>query len=165
MTNVNTNEMTVVVGQGVVKETDKFVVQKTAEGKFVRKAKYESFNSIVAETRADKIWLMNVLEATDEASNGLKDFVGAEIEVQDVITRPYDRINEETGEQEYGVLTYLVTPDRTVYVTSSKSVYFTITRILELFGKPNEADWENIIVRVLSEKSTNGNIIKIKMIG
>jgi hypothetical protein len=82
-----------------------------------------------------------------------------------VITRTYDRINEDTGEQEYGVLTYLLTPTNEAYVTSSKTVYFSITRIMDLFGTPDSPEWENIVVKVMKEKGTYGDIIKIKMVG
>lgn len=62
------------------------------------------------------MWLLNLLEGDEESGNGLKDHVGKIIEVQDVITRKYDRINEDTGEQEYGVLTYLITPEKIAYL-------------------------------------------------
>jgi hypothetical protein len=35
---------------------------------------------------------------------------------------------------------------------------------MELFGTPNDAEWENITIKVLTEKGANGNIIKIKMV-
>lgn len=149
----------------VVKETENYVVTRGEDGKFSRKAKYNEYSSIKAESRADKIWLMNVLEGSDESSNGLKGQVGKTIEVQDIITRPYDRLNEDTGLEEYGVLTYLITPEKEVFVTSSKTVYFTVTRIMDLFGRPDTAEWENIQLKVGKEKGTNGDIIKVKMIG
>src|SRR5690606_1218969 len=132
---------------------------------FVRKAKFNSFSSIKAETREEKTWLLNLMEGDEESGNGLKDHVGKVIEVENVITRTYDRINEDTGETEYGVLTYLLTPEKVAYVTSSKTVYFSITRIMELFGKPGTDDWVNIKVKVGKEKGQNGDIIKIKMVG
>jgi hypothetical protein len=146
-------------------ENDDYVILKGADGKFSRKAKFKDFSSVSAETREEKMWLLNLLEGNEENGNGLKDHVGKQIEVANVITRKYDRINEETGEREFGVLTYLLTPDKIAYVTSSKSVYFSITRIMDLFGKPNEAGWENLLIKVLSEKGQNGNMIKIKMVG
>jgi hypothetical protein len=156
---------TEIVESHVVRENDQFVVVQDAEGKFKRKAKYSLFSSFKAESRADKIFLANLLEGAEESGSGLKEHVGKHIEVQDIITRPYDKINEESGELEYGVLTYLITPDKTAYATSSKSVYFSITRIMELFGKPGDEDWENITVKVLKEKGTNGDMIKIKLVG
>ena len=149
----------------VIRENDKFVVMQNSEGKFVRRAKYHDYSSFTAETREDKLWLLNVLDNDEDTGNGLSSNVGKTIEVQDVITRSYDRINEDNGEQEFGVLTYLITPEREVFVTSSKSVYFTLDRIMDLFGRPDEDDWENIKVKVGSEKMKNGTSIKIKMVG
>lgn len=145
-----------------ISETANHVIVQDAEGKFKRKAKFNAMSTFVAETRADKVWLMNLFEGTEDTGNGLKDHVGKHIEVADVITRPYDKVNEETGVMEYGVLTYLVTKDRIAYVTSSKNVYFSISRMVEEFGV--SAD-EPIIVKVLKEKGANGDMIKIKMVG
>jgi hypothetical protein len=37
--------------------------------------------------------------------------------------------------------------------------------MMELFGKPTDAEWENIIVKVGKVKMTNGDSITIKMVG
>lgn len=158
------NQETEIVAAELVRENDQYQVLKV-DGKFIRKAKYAFYSSIKAESRADKIWLSNLLEGAEETGEGLKSHVGKVIEVADIITRPYDKINEETGATEFGVLTYLITPDKIAYVTSSKSVYFSITRNMELLGKPTDEDWENLMVKVLKEKGTNGDMIKIKIVG
>lgn len=148
----------------IVKENDHFAIHRSAEGKYSRKAKYTEFSSVVSETRADKIWLLNLLEGVEDTAIGLKDAVGEIIEVQDVIIRPYDSINEDTGEFDYGVLTYLITPEKQVYVTSAKAVYFSVKRIMEVFGKPNTPEWENIRIVVTKTKMENGDAINIKMV-
>jgi hypothetical protein len=153
------NELTT----NVQRENENYVIIKDENGKFSRKAKFQSLSTIVAESREDKIWLMNLLEGAEGTGNGLKEHVGKQIQVADIITRPYDKINEETGEMEYGVLTYLLTPDRVAYVTSSKTVYFSTMRMVELFGEPSAA--EPFVVQVGKEKAQNGDLIKIKMIG
>lgn len=150
----------------VVRETDDYVVLKDENGKFVRRAKYNDYSSFTAETRQDKIWLLNLIQGDEEEVGfPLSEHVGKTIEVEDIIIRKYDRINEDTGETEYGVLTYLITPERDVYVTSSKTVHFSILRIMELFGKPTDELWENIKLQVGSERGQNGTIIKVKMVG
>lgn len=149
----------------IQRETDEYIIYKDENGKFVRKAKFDDYSSIVCETREEKLWLLKLLEGDEETGNGLKSHVGKQIEVENVIIRSYDRINENTGQQEYGVLTYLITPDRIAYVTSSKAVYFSIKRIMTLFGKPDSPEWENIIIKVGKEKGSNGDMIKIKMVG
>jgi hypothetical protein len=158
---VNENQSTE-IAETVVRENDQFAVVKV-DGKFKRKAKYSETTTIVAETRADKVWLLNLFEGTDEKSNGLKEHVGKQISVADVITRPYDKINEETGDMEYGVLTYLITADKNAYVTSSKNVYFTITNSIKYFGNPTKE--EPFVIQVLKEKGQNGDMIKIKLVG
>lgn len=163
--NVNTQTGEIVQANQVVSETSSFVVSKTPEGKFVRRAKYEDYSSYQAESREDKLWLLNIIEGDETSGFGLRENIGKKIVVEDIITRRYDSVNEDTGEIEYGVLTYLITPERDAYVTSSKTVYFSINRIMELFGRPDEDGWENITVEVGSEKGANGTIIKIRMVG
>jgi hypothetical protein len=149
----------------LVEETKDFNVYKNAEGKFIRKAKFEDYSSVQPKTREEKIWLMNLIENEDEAGFGMKESVGQEIEVQDIIFRKYDKVDEDTGELVYGVLTYLITPERKAFVTSSKSVYFTVKNIMKMFGRPDDEEWVNIKVKIGKEKMTNGDGIKIKMIG
>jgi hypothetical protein len=160
MTNQNENQL-----MTIENETEDYVILKNEEGKFIRKAKFHDYSSITAETREDKIWLLGLMQGDEETGNGLKDHVGKVIEVANIITRKYDKINEDSGQTEYGVLTYLLTPDRIAYVTSSKNVYFSIMQIMDLFGKPTDELWENIQVKVMKEKATNGDMIKIKMVG
>ena len=168
----NQNEIANVQEQGtelvtgkVVRETAEYVVIQDADGKFKRKAKYNFYSSVKAESREDKIWLANLFEGTEDMGTGLKDHVGKVIEIADIITRPYDKINEETGEEEYGVLTYLITPDKVAYVTSSKSVYFSVNSNMKLFGTPEDESWKNWMIQVIDEKGKNGKIIKIKLVG
>jgi uncharacterized protein YkvS len=149
----------------VKSENEDYVIIQGADGKFSRKAKFKEFNSIKLETRADRIWYMNLLEGGEGTGNGLKEHVGQIIEVQDVITRRYDKINEDTGATEYGVLTYLIAPDKQVFVTSSKTVYFTIMRAFEGFGYPGTPEWENLRLKVGKQKGTNGDIIKVQLVG
>jgi hypothetical protein len=140
------------------------IIQKE-DGKFARKAKYEAFSSVKAETKKEKIALLNLLEGSDENTNGLKDHVGKQLEVANVIFRPYDKVNEDTGEMEYGVLTYLLTPDGVPYVTSSKSVYFSLRRIFEVFGSPDQEEWENIIIKIVQKKGLQYNYVDVVMVG
>lgn len=159
------NENTELLEPSIVSENKDYVIVKNEDGKFKRKAKFSEYSSIVAETRKEKIWLLNLLEGAEGSGFGLKDNVGKQIEVQDIITKPYDKINEETGQREFGVLTYLLTPEKIAYVTSSKTVYFTVKRIMDLFGAPDSPEWENVTLQVGKEKGQEGDIIKVKMIG
>ncbi len=156
----------IATGEILVRQDENFVIVKTPEGKFKRRAKYKDYSSFKPETRADKIWLSNLMDMnSDDETAGLKNHIGAHIEVADVILKTYDKINEDTGDQEFGVVTYLITPDRTAYVTSSKSVYFRIVEDMALFGRPGDEDWENLTYQVTKKKATNGDMILIKLIG
>lgn len=164
------NEVANVENYGVSKRqiaqgNEEYEIFQNEQGKFERKAKFHEYNSFQPKDRAEQVWLMNVLDGDEETGNGLKKHVGAKITVEHVITRKYDKVNEDTGFLEYGVLTYLITPEREVYVTSSKTVYFTITRIMKMFGTPDSEAWENIIVEVKSQAGDKGDMLKIKMIG
>lgn len=163
VTEVTENQSNVVKlfeGHEVISENENYVTVKV-DGKFKRKAKYKEFNSFVAETKEDKLFLFNALNSNDETGNGLKDHVGKQIQVQDVILRPYDKVNEDTGATEYGVLTYLITPDKVAYATSSKNVYFTMVQLMEAFGEPS---WDDMFVQVGKKKMENGDTITIKPI-
>lgn len=165
MINVDTETGEIVERANVVEETDNYIITQDQNGKFVRKAKFNEYSSFKAETREDQIWLLSVFEDDEDSGMGLRDNVGKIIEVEHIITRKYDSIDEETGEKIFGVLTYLITPDRKVYVTSSKTVYFNIERITELFGKPHEENWENIKLEIKTKKGTLGDIVYVTMVG
>lgn len=145
-------------GQEVISETENYVTV-LVDGKYKRKAKYKKYNSFVAETKEDKIKLFNAMNGDEESGNGLKDHVGKQIQVKDVIFMPYDKVNEDTGVTEYGVLTYLITPENVFYATSSKNVYFTMDGLIEAFGDPS---WDDMFVQIGKKKMTNGDTITIK---
>ena len=127
----NTNEI-----QVQAEATNNYEIKQNAEGKFERKAIYQAFMSVRAETRAQKIALLQLLES-DTVAKPLNDCVGNKITIADVIISPYDKVNEDTGEMEYGALTYMIDTNGEAYVTSSKSVYYTMLNIFKVFGVPH----------------------------
>lgn len=163
--NVKTGEM--IKGDVVVRENEDMVVVQKADGKFVRQAKYKDFHSFVPQTTEEKIELFNIMNAGEEESdNGLSSNVGKKITIRDIVQTAYDKVNEDTGELEHGVVTYLFTPENEVFVTSSKSVHFTLSNLFKVFGNP--ADKENyvpIIVEVTSTRRENGKQINVKLVG
>lgn len=167
MSEQNQNEVIVSdqVALKVVEENDNYVIMQNEEGKYVRKAKYEEISTFTSETKEDKIWLFNLMDGDEDSGNGLKDHMGKQIEVEHVITRKYDKINEDTGQQEFGVLTYLITPDRVAYITSSKSVYFSIMKLVKLFGVGEEGK-DNLVIKVGKKRGTSGHdAVTIKLVG
>lgn len=149
--------------QTTIKEN--YEITQNEEGKFVRKAIYKPFSSITPETKAEKIAMMNLLNGDGENSLPLGENIGKHIPLADVIFNPYDKINEETGESEYGVLSYLITPENVVYVTSSKSVYFSLKRVFQVFGEPHYEGEDVITVKPVKKKGQNFNYTDIQIVG
>jgi hypothetical protein len=90
--------------------------------------------------------------------------IGKIFELADVILNPYDKVNEETGEMEYGVLSYLITPEGVVYVTSSKSVYFSLKRIFQVFGEPHYEAGE-ISLKAVKKQGQQFKYTDIQIVG
>ena len=158
MTEVN-NEMTI-----QAEEVKGYEIKQNAEGKFERKAIYQPFMSVTPETRAQKIALLQLLES-DTVAKPLNDCVGSKITIADVIINPYDKVNEDTGEMEYGVLTYMIDTNGEAYVTSSKSVYYTLQNIFKVFGLPHWEGQDAVAVQVVKKKGLQFNYTDINVIG
>ena len=155
----NTNEI-----QVQAEAANNYEIKKNSEGKFERKAIYQAFMSVRAETRAQKIALLQLLES-DTVAKPLNDCVGNKITIADVIISPYDKVNEDTGEMEYGALTYMIDTNGEAYVTSSKSVYYTMLNIFKVFGVPHWEEDEAVIVQVVKKKGLQFNYTDINVIG
>ena len=155
----NTNEI-----QVQAEAANNYEIKQNAEGKFERKAIYQPFMSVTPETRAQKIALLQLLES-DTVAKPLNDCVGSKITIADVIINPYDKVNEDTGEMEYGVLTYMIDTNGEAYVTSSKSVYYTLQNIFKVFGLPHGEEQDAVTVQVVKKKGLQFNYTDINGIG
>jgi hypothetical protein len=143
---------------------EEYVIVQGLDGKFVRKAVYQPFSSVEAVTREQKINLMNLLDS-DDIALPMGEHVNAEFKVSDVIFQPYDKVDEKTGEIEHGVLTYVITPSRTAYVTSSKSVYFTLKKVFQVFGEPHYNEEEAIAVKIVKKKGQEHQYTDLQILG
>lgn len=141
-----------IMKQPETKLQQQFTVLQDKDGKFFRRGRYEAWASTQPTTRDEQIELFNIFEGNDDSVIGLKDCVGQVIEIQDVYTNPYSSLDEDTGEEIDGVLTYIRTPDTAMYVTSSKTFHNTLIRAINMFGI-------NIKIKITSRKGQNGNII------
>ena len=155
----NTNEITL-----QTETANNYEIKQNAEGKFERKAIYTPFSSVRPETRAQKIALLQLLES-DDVAIPLNEAVGKKITIADVIIRPYDKVNEDSGEMEYGVLTYMISTDGEAFVTSSKSVYYTLQNVFSVFGAPHWEGEEAVTVQVVKKKGLQFNYTDINVIG
>lgn len=173
MTNQETNQLNQNKSMGesqmtnnqiqAVNNQPNLVIKQDADGKFKRTATYNDFSSVVAETKEQRIALMNILDG-DEAIP-MRKASGATINLVDVITRSYESVDELTGELQYGVLTYLFDKDGKVYVTSSKTVYFTLQKIMQVLGQPTY-EGENVLkLEIIERPGQHNEILDIKVVG
>lgn len=144
----------------------RFMVYKDESGEFVRKQIYKEFTSVKPETREQQIAYFNLLNDEDNATP-MKDAIGAQIKVRDVIHQPYDSVNKKTGQTENGVVTYIIGQDDKAFVTSSKSVYNSLENIFNAFGKPSYSDDIAPIIQIVSQAGqTKGRtVVNVKLIG
>jgi len=161
-----TNELAVTMTEEVmtVSPDGKSMIVRDAEGKFKRKAIFKQWMSFTPETREQKLHVFNLLNS-DEMAHPMKDKVGTQIKIADVIFNPYDRVDEETGEMQNGILTYLIQPDGEAFVTSSKSVYYSLENAFKAFGTPHYGEGEELTVEVVLKKGLQFKYVDVKIIG
>lgn len=150
------NEVQVHNGEG-------FQIIQNAEGKFERKPIYQPFSSVQADSREEKIRLMNLIDG--DLALPMNDHVGQKIDLVDVIFKPYDSVDEETGEITYGVLSYLFDHSGDVYVTSSKSVYHSLKNMFNVFGEPSYAEEDALVLEIEKKQGFNNKYTDVKLIG
>lgn len=115
----------------LVREDENYRVFQQPDGKFVRKLKFKPLMTVKTESTEEKLNLLKLRETAIE----MKNIIGQEIEIEGVIIEPFDRINEETGEEEHGATTTLITEGFSkLVVTSSSTVYMKIMEWYSLFG-------------------------------
>lgn len=144
----------------------KYIITVDEKGKHSRKMIYKDFTSVVPETREQTIAMFKLLNEDGQATQ-MKEAVGQEFALRDVILQPYDRINEDTGLQEYGVVTYLIAHDNTAFVTSSKSVYNTVVNLFKAFGEPSYNMDQSPKLKIVSRAGQvkGRTIIDVSLIG
>lgn len=155
------NELIQTLNENVIKTPDNLYQDQS--GKFKRRATYEDFSSVQVETREEKIKLYQLIEEENDALKPATEHIGTEIELKDVIFRKYDSVDELTGELEEGVLTYLFDKNGTVYVTSSKSVYFSLNKIFKIFGEPTYE--EAVLIKLVRREGREFKYVDITLLG
>lgn len=135
-----------------------------ATGKFRRRASYKNFSSVQATTREEKIQLYKLIEEENDLTLPLSENVWIEIDLKDVIFKTYDSVDELTGEIQAGVLTYLFDRSGKVYVTSSKSVYFSLNKIFNIFGEPTFDENNKVFIKVVKKQGRDNKFIDISLI-
>lgn len=134
-----------------------YTVLQDADGKFFRRGKYEAWASSQPQTEEEMIQLFNIMEGQDEEVVPMKMAVGKVLSIEDVYFNPYTSIDEDTGEEMDGVLTYIKSADTLFYATSSKTLYNTLVRAINMFG-------HKLNVKITSKKGQNGDIISCQVV-
>ena len=146
----------------VVSEDKDFIVYQKPDGTFERKMKYHEFSSIVTETRSEKIALLQLRDKAEE----MKGFIGKELVLEGVIITPYTSLDEETGEISHGATTTIITDNFTkAIVTSSKTVYFKIKELIDLFGQDLFNEGDQLTIRPVTTKGQKHMLTTIELVG
>lgn len=164
-TNIEKNELELINGE-VLKEDENFLIVKTPDNKFKRKAKYKYFSSLEAVTKEQKKRMFKLLNDSDGEGEALpaKENIGVKFKLVDVIHNPYDSIDEDTGERILGVITYLFSETGEVYVTSSKSVYHTLQNIFTAFGEPHYSEDDALDIAIVEKKGEKFKYIDVSLV-
>jgi len=167
-----TNEITVLnnvtgetmnVSEVIVSDTAEYTIVQTEDGKFKKNMKYEAFSSRQPKTNEEKIELYKVLNEDDnENVIEMKTMIDKPITIEHVFINPYTSFDEDTGKNTHGVTTTIQSEGK-YYVTSSKSVYYTIRNLFSTFGNPLSEDYQPIKVIVTGTKQKNGVQINLKL--
>lgn len=168
-----TNEITVLnnvtgetleVSEVVISDTPEYTVVRTDDGKFKKNMKYQPYFSRQAETQEEKVELYRILNEDDnENVVEMKKMIDKKIDILHVFINPYTSFDEDTGKNEHGVTCTIQSTDGNYYVTSSKTVYYTLHNLFRTFGYPTEENYEAIKVIVTGTKQKNGVQINLKL--
>lgn len=146
----------------VVNETEDFRILQLPDGKFKKQMKYKKFWSRIPQTEDESKLLYSVFNDDGIAIPMLqaKDKV---ITIKDVYMNPYEAFDEETGGSTPGVVTVIETVDGMYFVSSSKSVYFTLFNLFDSFGYPADNDYNPIKVKIIHEKVNKNTQVTLKL--
>lgn len=156
----------VTVSEILVQDTPEYEIYKLPNGKFEKRMKYQKEWSYVPETQEELLRFFKLMNEQDNPEvTELKNAVGEILEIKNVFHNPYKSFDEETGTTDAGVNTMIETNDDKFFVTSSKSVYWNLKQIFDVFGKPNTPNYLGVKVAVVSTKQKRGNQLSLKLLG
>lgn len=165
LVNYTTGE--IVPRETIVEETENFMIIRDEHGKYRKQMKYKRVWTKLPENEQEKIEMYRVMNDSDNNSElvtSMANAVGKQIEIHQSFTNPYTSFDEDTGKNDYGVTTTIY-DGKHYYATSSKSVYYTLEGLYEVFGQPTDLNYKPIKVEITSTKMQNGNQIGFKLIG
>lgn len=161
----NVTGETMNVSEVIVSDTAEYTIVQTPDGKFKKNMKYQPYFSRQAETQDEKVELYRILnEDNNENVFEMKKMVDKEITIEHVFINPYISFDEDTGKNKHGVNCTIQSTDGNYYVTSSKTVYYTLHDLFRTFGYPTDEGYEPIKVKVTGTKQKNGIQINLKLV-
>lgn len=111
----------------------------------------------VSGTTEDKVKAFNALQ---QDANPLRDIIGTRIKIQGFTVEAQEV--ERRGENETSPLITIITEDFSTYYTYSKGVYYSLKRLLAVFGSADE--WEAPIPCTISSKENqNGRMYVLEL--
>lgn len=167
-----TNENQIVTTNGevidleqVIQDTDNYQIVVGADGKARKKMKYQKLWSIVPETDEQ---IEELYRVTNERDNGLvkslSECPNEEIEIAEILFTPYEKLNEDTFANDYGVTTTIKSTKGEWYATSSKIAYYQLKNMTETFGFPSEENYRPIVVKVERKKEAQGYSTNLRFV-
>lgn len=116
----------------------------------------QTYSSLVPKTHEE---MVNFFNAVNSPTKRLKEMVNLEVEVKNIYAETIDFIDRETGESVPGVRIVLIAPDGTSYQASSKGVFSSVSKLLQIFGEPKR--WKNPVKIRPKEvsKGTDRNVL------
>lgn len=142
----------------IINDTEEFTIFKNEDGTFKKVMKYKAIKNYHPSTQEEELKLFNVLAASDDNNEDviqMKSLNNEQFSFTAYFCNPYTSFNEETGENEHGVITYFYTTQKQFIVTSSKSVYFFVQKLEESFNL-NESEYFEVVADVKQVKKENG---------
>ena|SRR5699024_2449061 len=162
--NVDVNTGEILQTEEVIRDTEDYTIVLQADGRYRKDMKYKKYYSLVPESKEDSIELYKILNSQDnEKVTPMAQMKNKEIEIHQVYTNPYQSFDENTGGNINGVTTTIQTKDGFI-ATSSKSVYYTLFQLFDVFGYPNTPDYEPIKVKVIGVRMANGTQINLELL-
>lgn len=157
--NIETGEITEVTGTNVKRETEDYMIVQLPSGKFEKRMKYKSIATFEPKSTEEEIELYKVFNEEDfEKVFTMSHLIDQEFNIVNFITKPYESFDEETGDVTFGVITTLITDDGKYLTSSSKTVYYNILNMYNVFKLP-------LRVKVTGTKRANGTQIGLSLVG
>lgn len=159
------NELSTNQTEILVQDTPKYAVFQLPNGKYEKRMKYEKQWSFIPETNEELVQLYQIMNEDSELVKPMKSAVGEIFDIKNVYFNPYESFDEETGTSTAGVTTMLETTEGAYFATSSKTVYYNLQNMFDVFGFPGTEKYLGVRVAIVSEKQKKGDQISLKMLG